>query len=65
MEEIDIWRAAKQMIDRHGEDAEIAASMRADSALEQGDQFNVKLWMRVAAAVRELERKRREGEPLN
>lgn len=56
MEEIDIWRAAKQMIDQHADAAMIEASMRAHAASAQGDMFNFDIWKRVAKAVKELER---------
>ena len=32
--EIDLWRCAKQIIDRYGEDAPLEAAMRADAMLE-------------------------------
>jgi hypothetical protein len=32
MEEIDIWRAAKQMLDLYPNGAEMAAAQRADKA---------------------------------
>ncbi len=37
IDDIDIYRAAKQLIDKHGENAGIEASMRTDAMLEQGD----------------------------
>ena len=35
--DLDIWRAATLLIQRHGEDAEIEAAKRADQMLERGD----------------------------
>ncbi len=32
--EADIWRSAKQIIDRYGDDAPLEAAMRADAMLE-------------------------------
>ncbi len=32
--EIDLWRCAKQIIDRYGEDAPLETAMRADAMLE-------------------------------
>lgn len=58
MEAIDIWRAAKQLVDRYADDAVIEASMRADAALDQGDMFNFGIWKRVAKAAHELKRER-------
>ncbi len=54
--EVDIWRAAKKMIELYPEGAEIAAATRADAALDQGDMFNFNLWKRVTQAIHELER---------
>jgi hypothetical protein len=66
MEEIDIWRAAKQMVELYPEGAVMAAAQRADSAYEQGDMFNFELWRRITKAVSELERQKPdEGEAIN
>ncbi len=32
--EIDLWRCAKQIVDRYGEDAPLETAMRADAMLE-------------------------------
>src|ERR1700722_11826716 len=37
MEEIDIWRAAQQLIKMYGSEAGLAAAERADKAIDQGD----------------------------
>jgi hypothetical protein len=58
MEEIDIWRAAKQMLDRYPDGAEMAAAQRADKAYEEGDMFNFNLWRRITKAVGELLRQK-------
>jgi len=34
---LDIYRSANVLIDEHGEDAAIEATMRADAVLEKGD----------------------------
>jgi hypothetical protein len=66
VEEIDIWRAAKKMIELYPEGAEIAAATRADAALDQGDVFNFNLWKRVTKAIHKLEcAKPRDGETIN
>lgn len=56
--DIDVWRAAKQIIDIHPADPEMAAAQRADAAYEQGDMFNFDLWTRITKAVTELEKVR-------
>jgi hypothetical protein len=66
MEEIDIWRTAKLLIDHHGDRAEIQAAMRADKALEDGYPDAVNVWRRVTRAVEELQRRKpRASGPLN
>ena len=37
MDEIDIWRSAKLLVDEHGDTAAIEAAMRADALLSTGD----------------------------
>ena len=61
----DIFRAAKLLIDQHGEDAALRAAQRADELLEEGDLDGSAVWGRILAAVEELRRGRREGESLN
>lgn len=55
-EEIDIWRAAHLLVKRHGADAETTAATRADELLAQGDVDGQRIWKRIVAAVRELQR---------
>jgi hypothetical protein len=61
----DIFRAAKLLIDKHGEDAALRAAQRADELLEAGDLDGNAVWCRILMAVKEPQRSRREGEPLN
>jgi hypothetical protein len=61
----DIFRAAKLLIDRHGEDAAIRAAQRADVPLDEGDVDGALVWRRILEAIEELQRERRNGEPLN
>lgn len=66
MEEIDIWRTAKILIDAHGDGAELEAAMRADKALEDGYLDAVNVWKRVMASVLVLhQQKPSASEPLN
>jgi hypothetical protein len=60
----DIFRAAKLLMDQHGDDAALRAAQRADDLLEEGDVDGNAVWRRILAAVEELRRGRREGEPL-
>jgi hypothetical protein len=61
----DIIRAAKLLIYQHGEDAPLRAAERADDLLEAGDMTGATTWRRVLAALEELRRGRRDGEPVN
>lgn len=63
--DVDVWRAAKQIIELYPNDPEMAAAQRADSAYEQGDMLNFDLWTRITKAVTELERVRpTRGQPI-
>ena len=61
----DIYRAAKLLLDQHGEDAELRASERADELLDAGDMVGVATWKAILRAIAELRRGRRKGEVLN
>ena len=54
VDDIDIYRAAKVMLDRHGEDAPIHAATRADAMMDRGDMEGRAAWLRIKAAVEEL-----------
>jgi hypothetical protein len=43
VKEIDIWRAAKALLDLHPDGVEMATAQRVDKACEQGDFFNFNL----------------------
>jgi len=66
LEEIDIWRTARVLMDVHGEAAGFAAARRADALIAKNDPEGVAVWMRVVRAIVELERQKpRKGEALN
>ena len=54
VDEIDIWRCAKLLVDEHGDTAAIHAAMRADALLDAGDLDGAAVWRRIVRAVREL-----------
>ena len=54
MDEKDIWRAAKILIDQHGDDAATHAAMRADAMLEQGELEGQAMWTRIVRAIEDL-----------
>lgn len=45
--EIGIYRTAKVLIDRHGEDASFHAAQRANAMLDKGDVDGLGVWKRV------------------
>ena len=60
--DLDIYRSAKLLIDRHGADAVIEAAMRADELLDSGDLDGLATWNRILRAIEELRAgKRPEG----
>ena len=64
--DLEIYRSAKLLIDRHGDDAVIEAAMMADKMLEQGDLDGLATWNRILRAIEELRAgKRPEGEKLH
>jgi hypothetical protein len=63
--DLDIYRAAKFLVDQHGEDAPIRAAERADELLEAGDTEGAAIWRAIMGAIEELQRRRHDGEPLN
>ena len=50
----DIYRSAKHLIDRHGDDAVIHAAMQADKMLEASDLDGLATWNRILRAIEEL-----------
>jgi len=62
---LDIYRAAKLVIDQHGDDAALYASRRADLLLKDGDIEGAVIWRRITAAIEELQRQRRPDEAVN
>ncbi len=51
--DIDIYRAANVLIQKHGEDAPIHAAMRADEMLEAGGMEGKTAWVCIVKAVEE------------
>ena len=65
MDDLDALRCARLLLDRHGRDAELHVAMRADELDAAGDEAGRRAWMRILAAIDELERvTRRPGEAL-
>ena len=52
--DLDIYRAANELIKQHGDKAPIHAAMRADEMLEAGAMEGKAVWLRIAKAIGEL-----------
>jgi hypothetical protein len=65
IDDLDIFRAATLLMDHHGADAPIRAAQRADRLHENGDVDGAVAWRRIAEAIKELKRRRRDDEFLN
>jgi hypothetical protein len=63
--DLDIYRAAKLLVDQHGEDAPLQAAERADELLEAGDFEGAAIWQTIVGAIEELRRGRLDGESVN
>jgi len=61
----DVFRAAKLLIDQHGDDDAIRATQRVDQLADEGDLDGVAVWRRILEAIDELQRERRDDEALN
>jgi hypothetical protein len=62
---VDIYRAAKLVIDRHGEDASLYAAARTAVFAGEGDVEGAAVWRQITTAVEELQRERRPDEAVN
>ena len=56
VDDLDIYRSAKLLVDQHSEDAAIEAAMRADAMLEKGEILGATAWRRIVKAIEELQR---------
>jgi hypothetical protein len=54
--ELDIWRAAKLLIDVNGAEASTGAQDRVASLQRAGDHAGACAWVAIAAAIAELRR---------
>ena len=64
--DLDTYRTANVLVKHYGEDAALEAAQRADAILEKGSVDGQRVWKRVLAAVKEIQRKEpREGEAVN
>ncbi len=57
--DLDIYRSANELIEQHGDAADIEAAMRADECLAAGDMVGEAVWLRIVKAIAELLSKER------
>jgi hypothetical protein len=55
IQDIDIYRSAKLLIDQHKEEAAIFAGLQADECLENGDLDGKVVWLAVIKAIEALQ----------
>ena len=55
IDDIDIYRSAKLLIDKHGDEAAITAIKRATELLDAGDVDGYAVWKRTLRAIEQLE----------
>jgi hypothetical protein len=63
--DIDVYRAAKLLIDQHGDEAVLHAVGRADFPVEEGDFEGAAVWRTILGAIKELQRAREPDEAVN
>lgn len=63
--ELEIWRSARLLAEQHGAGALAVAEARAQAHLDKADHDNWVMWMRIAAAILELQKPSpdRKGKP--
>ncbi len=55
IDDIDIYRAAKLLIDKHSDEAAIIAIKHVTKMLDDGDVDGYAVWKRIRQAVEQLE----------
>lgn len=53
--EADVWRAAHKMIELYDLDAGWRAGLRADQLYKEGDIDGFHAWVRIVAAIKDLQ----------
>ena len=56
IDEIDIWRSAKLIIDQHGDGAVEEAIRRSNRLAGIGATEGAAVWKRIAAAIEEMQK---------
>ncbi len=55
--DLELYRAAHLLIERHGSDAVLVAEHRVDEMFDRGDVERLVVWRYILAAINELQRK--------
>ena len=63
--DLDIYHAAKLLLDRFKEGAAERAKCRASELRDEGDTEGAAVWWQILSAVEELTRAKRDDEPVN
>lgn len=56
--DLDIYRSAKALIDKHGDRAELEATMMWDAMTDKADFEGRRVWDRIIAAIQDLSAER-------
>ncbi len=56
IDDIDIFRSAKLLIDKHGDEAAIIAIKRTTKMLDAGDVDGYAVWKRIVDAIKDMQR---------
>jgi hypothetical protein len=62
---LEIYRAAKLLINQHGEDAPIRAVERVDELLDEGNAEGALVWRGIVRAIKEPQQEWRSSKPPN
>ncbi len=52
--DLDVFRSANVLVNRHGAEATIHAAMHADAMLEKGDLDGQRVWLGILKAAKDL-----------
>jgi hypothetical protein len=63
--DLDVYAAAKLIIEQHGAGAGTRATERADELLGDGDAEGVAIWRAIVRAIDELQREPGPGDAVN
>lgn len=66
IDDIEIYRCARQLLDNHGDEAFAIAEMKFQTLAEDDDLEGCAVWRQVISAIKELRRQSRSrDEPVN